>query len=363
MRTSKRPVRLRPTISKTLRYWAVACTAAVGGYAAGGLPIALKPAGPTFAGFTTPALARDVTYANPTVAYEQGLGAYRSGYYEIAIPALEHVSTKGTDPLPRLMAEFYLARIFADSTGAQTDHAKAYILFQRIADEYADIDPDDAKRAPIVAKALTAVAIYVRDGVAEIGLQPDLQRAVEYLRHAATFFNEADAQFELAKINIGDEAQRRNGLHFLQKLAKEYHPGAQAVLADLMMRGKYVPQDRAQALALIKMAVENATSSERIWIEDIYQNIYCGSTADVREKSKTFVADWRKRFSQPRSVVEQPLGLGRRPELGMPARVCANGERLETRGSIPADVPTASTATIQPPSTSLGLMPSGTSRP
>ena len=81
------------------------------------------------------------------------------------------------------------------------------MLFQRIADEHADIDPDDLKRAPFVAKALTAVAIYVRDGLPEIALKPDEQRAVEYLRHAATFFNEPDAQFELAKMLIRIQRQ------------------------------------------------------------------------------------------------------------------------------------------------------------
>ena len=29
----------------------------------------------------------DVKYASPEAAFEQGIGAYRSGYYEIAIPA------------------------------------------------------------------------------------------------------------------------------------------------------------------------------------------------------------------------------------------------------------------------------------
>ena len=35
-----------------------------------------------------PAAGGDITYASPQVAFEQGLGAYKAGYYEIAIPAL-----------------------------------------------------------------------------------------------------------------------------------------------------------------------------------------------------------------------------------------------------------------------------------
>ena len=43
------------------------------------------------------------------------------------------------------------------------------MLFQKLADDNADVDPDDGQRAPFVAKALTALAGYLRDGVKEIG--------------------------------------------------------------------------------------------------------------------------------------------------------------------------------------------------
>ncbi len=310
--------------------------------------------------------ARDLAYKTTRDAFEQGLGAYRGGYYDIAIPAFEYVIAKN-DPQQRFFAEFYLGRMLADNSGAQTDHAKAYMFFQKIADENADIDPDDLKRAPFVAKALTAVALYVRDGLPEIALKPDEQRAVEYLRHAATFFNEPDAQFELAKMFIPIDQDRPTGLHYLQKLSKESHPGAQAVFADLMARGKYVKQDHAQALGLIKMAVENATPSDRIWIEDIYQNIFCSSPKDAREKSKGLVATWRKMFAAPRPSVEQPMGLGRRGDVSA-TRVCSNGERLDLPQHAATGTPSAAvvapaagvTSASQP---TLGLVPGATPGP
>ena len=124
------------------------------------------------------AAAGGVKYTSPQAAFEQGLGAYKSGYYEIAIPALEEAAAKGAG-LNQFFAEFYLARIYSDNTGAQTDHAKAYWLFQKLADENADADPDDGKRAPFVAKALSALAGYLRRGVREIGVKPDPERAVD----------------------------------------------------------------------------------------------------------------------------------------------------------------------------------------
>src|SRR5215813_9578418 len=113
-----------------------------------------------------------VRYASPQVAFEQGLGAYKSGYYEIAIPALEEAAAKGAQ-LNKFFAEFYLARIYSDNDSAFTDHGKAYVLFQKFVDSNAEVDPDDGQRAPFIAKALTALAGYLRDGVTEVSLRPD----------------------------------------------------------------------------------------------------------------------------------------------------------------------------------------------
>src|SRR5205085_85532 len=232
-----------------------------------------------------------VKYASPQAAFEQGLGAYKSGYYEIAIPALEEAASKGAE-LNKFFAEFYLARIYSDNSSAVTDHAKAYLLFQKLADDNADADPDDGQRAPFVAKALTALAGYLRRGVREIGVEPDPGRAVDYLHHAATFFGDKDAQFELAKVylgGVGTPEDVKRGMHYLSVLTEEGYPGAQAFLADLLWRGRYVKKDERRALALIRMAVESAPEHERIWIEDVYQNIFCGTSQGTRKQADGIV--------------------------------------------------------------------------
>src|SRR6516164_3967889 len=279
-----------------------------------------------------------VKYASPEVAFEQGLGAYKAGYYEIAIPALEEAAARGP-ALNRFFAEFYLARIYSDNSAAQTDHRKAYLLFQKLAEENADADSDDGNRAPFVAKALTALAGYLRNGLKEAGVEPDAERAMEYLQHAATFFDDKDAQFELAKIyltaNGGEDVKR--GMHYLSVLTSEGHAGAQAVLADLYWRGRLVARDEQRALALIRMAVENAPAHERIWIEDIYQNIFCGSSQGTRKQADGMVAVWKKMSTPPAAPTER-IGFG---DLGsqdmQPQRACGNGEvvTIERAGAAP----------------------------
>src|SRR5262245_13566794 len=268
-----------------------------------------------------------VRYASPQAAFEQGLGAYKASYYEIAIPALEEAAANGAE-LNRFFAEFYLARIYSDNDSPFTDHGKAYILFQKFADANADVDPDDGQRAPFVAKALAALEGYLRNGITEIGLQPDPDRAVDYLQHAATFFGDKEAQFELAKVYLGGHGTAedvKRGMHYLSVLTEEGYPGAQAYLADLYWRGRYVKKDERRALALIRMAVENAPRHERIWIEDIYQNIYCGASQGTRQQADGIVARWRKSLAHP-SPAQDRRRVG--AEL-QPQRACGNGEGVD----------------------------------
>ena len=303
--------------------------------------------------------ASGVKYTSPQAAFEQGLGAYKSGYFEIAIPALEEAAARGKG-LNQFFAEFYLARIYSDNTGAQTDHARAYLLFQKLADENADADPEDGRRAPFVAKSLTALAGYLRQGVKEIGVRADPARAVDYLRHAATFFNDKDAQFELAKVYLsgsGTPEDVKRGMHYLSVLTEEGHPGAQALLADLYWRGRYVKKDEQRALALITVSVENAPTHERLWIEDIYQNIFCGTTQGTRKQADGIVATWRKVFV-PQSAPTEHMGIGLR-DL-QPSRKCEDGEVLDIRrpGEPQATVASTPAAAAQP-ATPPGLMQGG----
>lgn len=278
---------------------------------------------------TASAAGRQVTFTTPKEAYEQGMSSYRSGYIELAIPALEFAAAKGN-----FLAQFYLARIYADNSRPYTDHAKAYVLYQRLADEHADVDPDDDQRAPFVAKALTALAGYVRTGVPEIGLKADVYRATEYLRYAASFFNEEDAQFELAKLYLEGEGVKedtRRAKHWLSVLTQRGHAGAQAFLADLYWRGRHVERDPLKAFALITLALEHAPASERIWIEDIYQNIYCGSSERIRRDAEGLIAGWRQRYGR---AISRPDDAAPAIPYSRVVRVCSNGEQITTSDQV-----------------------------
>ena len=118
--------------------------------------------------------------------------------------------------------------------------------------------------SPFVAKAFIALAGYVRGGLKDIGVAPNPRRAANYLHHAAIFFGDKEAQFELAKLYLSGEGGNddvRRGLHYLSALSEQSYPAAQALLAELLWKGRFVKSDERRALALITMAAENAPAS------------------------------------------------------------------------------------------------------
>ena len=281
------------------------------------------------------------THASAQGAIERGLGAYQAGSREAAISALAEAAARG-DPAATFAAEFYLARIYAENIFSPAEQTKAFVLFRKLADENLNVDPDTSKRAPFVAKALIALAGYVRAGLKDIDLAPNPGRALDYLHHAAVFFGDRDAQFELARIHLlgdapGDDVRR--GLHYLASLTEEGHAPAQALLGELFWRGRHVRKDERRALALVTIAAENAPSHERIWIDDAYATIFCATAASERAEAGRLAARWRRMFTHSAASVDtdMPSRVGTRDLV--PERQCASGEKVALSPAVNATPP------------------------
>lgn len=240
-----------------------------------------------------PALAEDA-YPSAPSAYQAGLAAIEEKNFDAAFKALEFAVAKD-----HFLAKFVLAQLYASDTLPFANHAKAFHLYAEIADRYSTIDPYLDKRSPYVARALVAIAGYEMSGLAEIGLNPDPQKALKDLDYASKYFDDMDAQLALVKIWLKDKDDPRNfrqARDLLLRLAREKgHPGAQATLAEMFYDGETKLGRRPPlALGFAILAVEGAADEDKLWIDSLYHQIFCSTAPAVRKRAAVIADRYRK---------------------------------------------------------------------
>ncbi|MEZ5775773.1 MAG: hypothetical protein R3D33_14010 [Hyphomicrobiaceae bacterium] len=270
----------------------------------------------------------------PEDAFDRGLKAYRQGNLEDALPLIDFAATNGY-----VRAQFVLARIYGERDTRLYDPAAAFHIYESIVENNKDIDPYLDENAPYVAAANVAAADYLMKGIPGIGLAPDRAKARELLEFAASYFDDTDAQFELAKLILTDarpdvqDESATLALHYLSTLAEEkQHAGAQAFLGDLFWEGEHVGRRPDMGLALVSIALGNATAGDRLWIEEIYHDIYCRTAREQRAEAARIVARWDERHGAARSAGASEGGSAFTfGEVGGVKRTCANGEPIASR--------------------------------
>jgi TPR repeat protein len=221
-------------------------------------------------------------FKDPRAALRAGLESYHAGDAATSIAALRYAA-EGGEPL----AQWKLGRMYADGDGVIRDDAKAYEYFSQIVDHYADDEPDPRERS-MAASAFVAVGAYLRDGVPSAKIKPDLDRAFDLFRYAATYFRNADAQYNLARMYLegaGVKKNVRQGVNWLELAARKGHPQAQAMLGRLMFTGEASGEpERARGLMYLTLARDAAGGAARDrWIVDLHaQALNAASEADRR---------------------------------------------------------------------------------
>jgi hypothetical protein len=228
-------------------------------------------------------------FVSATNAYRAGIAGLKAGDTDAALPALEYAAERGV-----LGAQLKLARIYASGNGVKKDSGKAFFFYRQIANQRADISP----LSPVskyVAEAFVALGEYYVDGIPSAGIPKNPMYAANLFRHAASYFGDADAQYQLARLYLdGDGVEKNVGLaiNWLATAAKKQHPEAQARLGELLWRGSDdVRQRRARGLALIMLAHENAKASgkEPKWIEDLFVEATAATSAAMRKEAQNLM--------------------------------------------------------------------------
>ena len=192
------------------------------------------------------------------------------------------------------VAQWKLGRMYADGDGVTQDDLRAFEYFSRIANQHAEDSPS-APQAAIVANAFVALGRYYLNGIPNSKVKVDKERAREMFSYAASYFGNADAQYDLARLYLKTpDASRddfRYGARWLGLAAQKGQHQAQALLGQMLFNGDRLPPQRARGLMWLTLASENATADE-VWIKESYNRAMAKASGDDRAMALQMLEHW-----------------------------------------------------------------------
>jgi TPR repeat protein len=259
---------------------------------------AIPVAGPGFAFDGAPVNPQDATL--PMVSPQPSAGG---GLKRVAVPAPMANAANSTTSFSSLqfaaegghpVAQWKLGRMYAEGDGVAQDDVRAFEYFSRIANAHAEDSPS-APQATIVAQAFVALGRYYLNGIPNSKIKPDTERAREMFSYAASYFGNADAQYDLARLYLKTpDASRedfRYGARWLGLAAQKGQHQAQALLGQMLFNGDRLPPQRARGLMWLTLARDSAGPDE-MWIKESYNRAFAKASDDDRAMALQMLEHW-----------------------------------------------------------------------
>jgi len=206
-----------------------------------------------------------------------------------SLTALQYAAEEGHP-----VAQWKLGRMYANGEGVAQDDMRAFEYFSRIANAHAEDNPSSPQSA-IVANAFVALGHYYLSGIPNSKVKPDPDRAREMLSYAASYFGNADAQYDLARLYLkSSDASRddfRYGARWLGLAAQKGQHQAQALLGQMLFNGDRLPRQAARGLMWLTLARDSAGPDEA-WIKESYNRAFAKASDDDRASALQMLELW-----------------------------------------------------------------------
>ena len=122
----------------------------------------------------------------------------------------------------------------------------------------------------------------------------DTTRAREMFAYAASYFGDADAQYQLGRLYLdGTPSDPHQAARWFQLAATKGDCRAEAVLGDMLFQGQKVPRQAARGLMLLTLSKDCAGPEEN-WVKPLYDNALHHASDDERAMALVFLEDWLK---------------------------------------------------------------------
>ncbi|MCX7325850.1 MAG: tetratricopeptide repeat protein [Hyphomicrobiales bacterium] len=220
-------------------------------------------------------------------ALRAGVKDYNAGDKLGAARALEYAAGQGD-----ALALWKLGKMHSIGDGVPHDDLKAFEYFSKVADEYADETPGTAS-ARIVASAFVQLGLYMRDGIKGTYVKPNAAKAVELFQYAASYYGDADAQYELSRLHLegrGVAKDPRQAARWLNLSAEKGHIRSQALLGQLMLAGETgMPRQAARGLMWLTLARDSADPVANADIIEAQKKAFEAASQEDREAALIFL--------------------------------------------------------------------------
>ena len=172
----------------------------------------------------------------------RGPGVPESADKAKSFTALQYAADQG-----HLVAQWKVGRMYASGDGVAQDDQRAFVYFSQIANTHPD-EPPGTAQARMVANAFVALGHYYLKGIPNTAVAADPARAREMFAYAASYFGDADAQYQLGRLYLdGSPSDPRQAARWFQLAATKGDCRAEAVFGRHAVPGQArAPAGRAR---------------------------------------------------------------------------------------------------------------------
>jgi uncharacterized protein len=235
-----------------------------------------------FDGSVTPATAE----LTPQDTLRAPATAAENGDKNKDFTALQYAADQG-----HAAAQWKLGRMYADGNGVAQDDLRAFDYFSQIANSHADEQPG-TPQAHIVANAFVALGRYYLTGIANSNVKADSIRSRQMFAYAASYFGDADAQYELGRLYLnGAPSDVHEAARWFLKAATQGQCRAQVALGDILFRGLQVPRQAARGLMWLTLG-RDCAGNDGAWVKPLYDNAFRRASDDERAMALVYLKDW-----------------------------------------------------------------------
>ncbi|MEN0087715.1 MAG: sel1 repeat family protein, partial [Pseudomonadota bacterium] len=168
------------------------------------------------------------------------------------------------------------------------NHAEAFRLFAAVADKHADAQPG-SPTATFVASSFVALGHFYEEGSEAAGIAVNRRQAQRLYEHAAFYFDDPDAQYQLARFHFEAEkisrGKRRQATRVLVLAARKGHPKAAARLGSMLIDGEHLRRDVVQGLKFLTIALRHAGVADRSAIQSAQERAYSLASEQQRRQA------------------------------------------------------------------------------